>query len=188
MDQVAFNIYAVALGLRAAIMGFPPVGKAICAALIPLVALLGLVHLWIPLALLGFRRARRGNQGDIDARSLLHGHAISLDVILHRLKDFLPKVVLLRKVAEGHNRRLVWDLLADQVDPRETSHHRHLDQGVLHGLIAQRVPVLHQVDPEHGFTCIGQTPSSGAFLQGLLEVIQKVSVLTSSSPAESRGL
>jgi hypothetical protein len=50
------------------------------------------------------------------------------------------------------------------------------------------VPVLHQVDPEHGFTCIGQTPSFGACLQGLLEVIQKVSVLTSSSPAESRGL
>ena len=73
--------------------------------------------------------------------------------------------MLLQQVVEGQNRRLVWDPLADQVDPRKPAHRRHLDQGVLHGRVAQRVPVLHQVDPQHGLVCIGRSLSLGACLR-----------------------
>ena len=54
---------------------------------IPRVALLGLVHLWNPLALLVFRGARRGNQGRINDRALLHGHATGLEMGFDRLID-----------------------------------------------------------------------------------------------------
>ena len=60
---------------------------------IPLVALLGLVHLSIPLALLVFRGARRGNQGCIDDRALLHGHATGLEMGFDRLIYLLVQVM-----------------------------------------------------------------------------------------------
>jgi hypothetical protein len=51
----------------------------------------------------------------------------------------------------------VWDSLDDQIDPRETSHRRHLNQSILHGRVAQRVSVLHQVNPVQGLQCIRRT-------------------------------
>jgi hypothetical protein len=54
---------------------------------IPLVALLGLVHLWITLALLVFRGARLGNQGCMNNRALLHGHPTGLEMGFDSLKD-----------------------------------------------------------------------------------------------------
>jgi hypothetical protein len=61
---------------------------------IPLVAFLGLVHFWIPLALLVFRGGWSGDQGGINDRALLHGHASRLEMGFDGLKDSLAKIVL----------------------------------------------------------------------------------------------
>jgi hypothetical protein len=63
---------------------------------VPLVAFLGLVHFWIPLAPLDFRGGWRSNQGGINDRGLLHGHASGLEVGFDRLKDSLAKIMFLQ--------------------------------------------------------------------------------------------
>ena len=67
---------------------------------IPLVALLGLVHLWIALSVFVFGGAGSGDQGGIDDRALLHGHALLLEVGLYRFKNLLAEVVLLKQMPE----------------------------------------------------------------------------------------
>ena len=160
MDQSACRIHPD--------MDFHPV--------VPLIALLGLVHLWIPLALLVFRGGWGGNQGGINDRSLLHCHALGLEMGLHGVKNPLAQFVLLQQVPKRQDRRLIRDPLPDPVDPSKTSHDRYLDQGILHGWIAQRVPLLHQVDPEHGGQRIGRTATFGARLGvvGLNQICQRL--------------
>ena len=99
MDQSACRIHPD--------MDFHPV--------VPLIALLGLVHLWIPLALLVFRGGWGGNQGGINDRSLLHRHALGLEMGLHGVKNPLAQFVLLQQVAKRQDRRLIRDPLADPV-------------------------------------------------------------------------
>jgi len=129
---------------------------------IPLVALLGLVHLGIPLALLVLGGAGSRDQGGIDDRSLLHGHAIGLEVGLHRLKDLLTQIVLLEQVPERQDRGFIRDPLADQVDPCKSSHPRHLNQRILHRGITEVIPLLHQMDSEHCLQRIGRATALGA--------------------------
>jgi len=73
-------------------------------AVVPLVALLGLVHFWIALPLLVLGGAGCGDQGGIDDRALPHRHAPFAEVVFDRLKDLLAEVVLLQQMAEGQNR------------------------------------------------------------------------------------
>ena len=68
------------------------------------------------------------DQGGIDDRALLHGHAVVLEVGLHRLKDLLSQDVLLQQVAERQDHGLIGNPVADHVDPRKTAHGGHLDQ------------------------------------------------------------
>lgn len=53
---------------------------------IPLVALLGLVHLRIPIPLLVLGGTGGGDQGGINDRALFHGYTVGLEVGFHRLK------------------------------------------------------------------------------------------------------
>ena len=119
-----------------------PVGEAFRAAVVPLLALASLVHLRIPLLLLVLGGAWCGDQGGIDDRALLHGHAIDLEVRLDHLNNLLAEIMLLQQVPERQNRGLIRDSIADHVDPSETAHRRHLDQRILHRWIAEvgRVP------------------------------------------------
>ena len=62
------------------------------------------------------------------------------------------------------NRGLIRDPIADHVDPCETAHRRHLDQRVLHGWIAEVVPLLQKMDVQHSCQRIGRPPTLGADL------------------------
>ena len=90
-----------------------------------------------------------GNQGGINDRALLHGHAALLEVGFHRLKDLLAKIVLLKQEPEGQDRRLVWNPVTDHVDASKPAHGWHLDQRLLHAWIAKAVPLLNQMNPQH---------------------------------------
>ena len=107
-------------------MDLHAVGEAFRAAVVPLIALLGLVHLFrIALTSLVLGRAGCCDQGGIHDRALTHRHPSLAQVILERFKDRLAQVVLLQQVAEAENRDLIrrW--------------------------IAQRIPLLPQVDAQH---------------------------------------
>jgi len=58
----------------------------------------------------------RGDQGGINDRVLPHRHAPFAEVSLDDLKDLLSQAVLLEQVAEGQNRGLVRNPVADQID------------------------------------------------------------------------
>ncbi len=55
-----------------------------------------LVHLRISLLLLVLGGAGSRDQGGINDRDLLHGHAIGFEVCLDHLKDLFAKIVLLQ--------------------------------------------------------------------------------------------
>ena len=64
-------------------------------------------------------------------------------------KDLFAKLVLLQQVAEGQDRGLIRDPITDQLDAGKAAHGGHLDQGLFHGWVAERIPMLQQVDAQH---------------------------------------
>ena len=131
---------------------------------IPLVALLGLVHLQIALPLFVLSGAGCRDQGGIHDRALPHRHASRAEVGFDRLKDPFAQFVLLQQVTKGQDRGLIGDPITDQLDAGKAEHGGHLDQGLLHGRITQRIPLLQQVDAQHGVQRIGRP---AALLAGL---------------------
>lgn len=137
-------------------MDLHAVGAAFLGAVIPLVAHLGLVPIAVLVRVAPPRSACSlckggtggGDQGDVDHRALLHRHAPFLEMDVDGLINLLSKVVLLQQVPERQDHGLVSDPVADHVNPREPPHRRLLDQGILHGWIAERVPLLHQVNQQ----------------------------------------
>ena len=109
---------------------------------VPLVALLGLVHLRIPLSFLVLGGTGRGDQGGIDDRALAHRHAFLIEMGFDGLQDLLAQLVLLQQVAKGQDRRFIRDPVTDQLDAGKAAHRRHLNQGLLHRWIAQGIPLL----------------------------------------------
>jgi len=143
---------------------------------IPLVALLGLVHLRIPLPFLVLGRTGRRDQGGIHNRPLPHRHTPLAELDLDGLKNLLAQLVLLQQVAEGEDRGLIRDPIADQLDARKAAHGGHLDQGLFHRRIAQRIPLLQQMDPQHGSQRIGRAAAFLAHFRvvGLNQVDQRL--------------
>ncbi len=87
------------------------------------------------------------DQGGINDRALLHGHAVGFEVPFHRLKDLLAEIVLLQQVAEAEDRGFIRDPVSDQVDACKSPHRRHLNQRILHCRVAEVVPLQDQMDP-----------------------------------------
>jgi hypothetical protein len=127
---------------------FHAVGAAFREAGVPLVAFLGLVHLRIPLPFFVLGGTRRGDEGGIDDRALAHRHAFLTEVGFVGLKDLLAQLVLLKQMAEGQDRRFIWNPVADQLDAGKAAHGGHLDQGLFHGWVAERIPLLQQVNAQ----------------------------------------
>ena len=103
---------------------------------IPLVALLGLVHLWIAHSLFVLSRAGYCNQGGIHNRALTHRHPTFAEVAFDGLKDLLIQLELLQQVAEGEDRGLIPDATAGQLDTGKATHGWRLNQSLLHCWIA----------------------------------------------------
>ena len=131
---------------------------------IPLVALPGLVHLWIALPLFVFGGAGCRDQGGINDGALLHRHAPCDEAGFDGLKDLLAQIMFLQQLAEGQDRRLIGDPIADQLDASKAAHGGHLDQRIFHRWITEAVPLLQQVNPQHGGQRIRRP---AAFLAGL---------------------
>ena len=66
-----------------------------------------------------------------------------------RLKDLFAQIVLLQQVAECQDGGLIRDPIADQLDSGKAAHCGNLDQGLFHRRIAERIPLLKQVNGQH---------------------------------------
>jgi hypothetical protein len=86
----------------------------------------------------------------IHDRALPHRHPTCAEVGIDGLKDLPTQVVLLQQVPEGQDRALIRHPVTDQVNACKTTHGGHLDQGLFHSRITEGVPLLQQVDPQHG--------------------------------------
>jgi hypothetical protein len=51
-------------------------------------------------------------------------------------------------MVEGQNHGLIGDPITVQLDARKTEYRGHLNQGLLHGRVADRIPLLQLVDAE----------------------------------------
>jgi hypothetical protein len=129
-----------------------------------LLSLAGLVHFGIPLTPLGLGGARGCDQGGIHDRALLHGHAVGLKVDFDRLKDLLTEIVPLQQLAEAEDRGFIRDPVGDQGDASKATHRRHLNQRILHCWTTEVVPLLHQVNPQHGLQRVRRTAALRAGL------------------------
>jgi hypothetical protein len=51
-------------------------------------------------------------------------------------------------MAEGQDRGLIRDPITDQLDAGKAAHGRNLNQDLLHGWVAERIPLLLKVNPQ----------------------------------------
>ena len=89
--------------------------------------------------------------------SLAHCHATRTEVGFDVPKDLLAQITLLQQVAEGLERRFVWDLTCYQI----VVGNRHggcLDQGFFYSWIAEQIALMQEVNPEHGGQWYGAQP------------------------------
>ena len=65
-------------------------------------------------------------------------------------KNLLAQQVLFQQMTKGQDRGLIRDPVADQIDTGKAKHGGHLGQCLFDRRIAERIPLLQQVDPQHG--------------------------------------
>ena len=82
------------------------------------------------------------SQSGINNRAQVHRHALCTEVCFDGLKDLLAQIVLLQQMPEGQDRGLIRNPIADQIDAGKPAHGWHLDQGLFHRWIAERIPLL----------------------------------------------
>jgi hypothetical protein len=117
---------------------------------VPLIALLGLVHLRVSCSRGVLGRARRCNDRGIHNRALGQSQSTGHQVAVHRLKDLGGQAVSLEQVAKVENRRFIRNRTLGQGQPRKPAHRGNLVQRFFHGRVTQAVPLLHEVNPDHG--------------------------------------
>ena len=112
---------------------------------VPLVALLGLVHLGVARARRVLGRAGRLYDRGVDHRAAAHDQAGRLEAGDHDVEQGPPDVVLLQEVAEVLEGRGVGHAVPA---PHEVADRERVVAGVLAGDVRQVQPALHEVHPE----------------------------------------
>ena len=79
--------------------------------------------------------------------------------------DLLADIVLLQERAETEDRGFIRDPFADLIHARKPPHRRHLDQRFFHRRVAEVIPLLHQVNPQHGLQQAGRAAAFGSSLE-----------------------
>lgn len=116
---------------------------------IPLIALLGLAHLWIALPILVLGRGRRVDDRRIDDGAGAHLQAIGLKVPANFLEYALAQIMGFEQVAELADGGLVRGTFPSQVDAHEVAHRQRVVERFLDRRVGQVEPVLQEVDAQH---------------------------------------
>ena len=116
---------------------------------IPVVALLGLVHLGVSRAGAVLRRARRGDQRGIDHRAGLQHQTLGGERGVDRGEHLGGQAVFLQQVAEPQDRALVGQPHHALGQLRKLAEQRHVEKRLFHGRVRQAEPLLQEVDAQH---------------------------------------
>ena len=116
---------------------------------VPLVALLGLVHIGVARLVLVLGRTGRGDDGRIDDRAGAHQQPLLAQVRVDLVEQRPREVVGLQQAAELQQRRGVGHRLARQVDAHEVAQRLAVVQRILQRLVGQAVPLLQAVHAQH---------------------------------------
>ncbi len=121
-----------------------------------LVALLGLVHLRIELAVLVLRRTERVNDRGSDDAALAQQQAALAQIAIDDLQNPTGQRVFLQQAAEVEDGGFVRDPI--QVQSGKVAQDRHFVESFLHRRIAVAEPVLHKVHTQHGHQRVAGRP------------------------------
>ena len=118
---------------------------------VPLVALLGLMHLGVAGVVLVLGRGRCRDDGGIHQRALAHEQPALAQVGVDLLEDGLRELVVFQQAAELQQRRGVGHLLPRQVDAHEVAHRLAVVDRIFQAFVAQAVPLLQKVHAQHAW-------------------------------------
>ena len=129
---------------------------------------LGLMHLGIAFSVFVLGRTGGMNNSGIDDGVLAQRETLFLQITVDDLKDRRCQLVLFQQVPEVHDRGVFGDRCA-QRQTCELAHWGDFVKRFLHGRIAQREPVLQQMNAQHGFQRIWFSAAAGLRVERLDE-------------------
>ena len=125
---------------------------------VPLVALLGLVHLRIALPVLVLGGAGCGNQSGIDDGAALEHQAARHQAGVDGAQDLRSQRVLLQQMAKAQDGALVGQAGDAGIKPSELAVQRDVVQGLFHRRIGVAEKLLQQVNAQHRLKRKGRAP------------------------------
>jgi hypothetical protein len=132
---------------------------------IPLLTLLGLMHLRVALAIGIFGRTRCGNDRGVDDRALRQAQTASLQDATYLLEDLRSKLVLFQQVAEAHHCGFIRHRFAAQINAGERAHRARVVQRFLYRRVRQVEPQLETVNAQHPLKAHRRPPTNTARLR-----------------------
>ena len=117
---------------------------------VPLLALFGLVHLGVALAILVLRRTRCRDQRSIYHRTGLEQQSLAAHQVVDQREYLLGQRVLLEQMTKSKNSGFVGQLDV----PAQTGKlpkQGHIVQGFFHRWVRKGEPLLHEMDAQHCF-------------------------------------
>ena len=114
----------------------------------PLLALLALVHLRISLTAGVLGRARRRDQRGINHRAAAQHQTLGAQQEIHGRQNPLGQLVLLQHMTETQDGALVGQSVIPATQAGEVTEQRHVVQRFFHRRVAQREPLLHEVNAQ----------------------------------------
>ena len=116
---------------------------------VPLVALLGLMHLGVARLVLVLRRGRSFDDGRVNHRALAQQQPTLAQVGVDLGKHLLGQRVFFQQAAKLQQRRRIGHLLPAKVDAQKISHRLAVVDGVFQSFVAQAEPLLQKVHAQH---------------------------------------
>ncbi len=129
---------------------------------VPLVALLGGVHVGIARAGAVFGGTGRGNEGGIDHGAFAHEQAAFAQVGVDLGKQRWSEAVCLQQAAELEQGGGVGHDCTRQVDAHKLAQRLAVGDGVFQALIGQAVPLLQEIHPQHALHSDGRAAHAAA--------------------------
>ncbi len=127
---------------------------------VPLVALLGLMHLGVTLAATVLGRAERGDQRGIDHRAALEQQALVGQHCVDRSQDLRRQLKRFQLVAKAQDAHAVRHPLG-AAQAAEVPVQGGVEQGLFHGDVAQSEPLLKRVNSQHRLQLKRRAPDLG---------------------------
>ena len=129
-------------------------------AKIPLIALLGLVHIRIALFLLVLGGTRRVDDAGIDYGAPVHLQAVLLEVLITQVKQLIAPIMALHEMAKLADSGFIRHRLLAQINACEHTHSGGIVQSFLGGRVGEVEPVREEVDAQVAFN--PYRPTTGA--------------------------